>query len=135
MLALPVDVDQVLPNRLQIAQPYGTPVDPAHVVAAVPDLARQDQHVRVLVLQRIWLKQGVDACPLFRRQVKDALDRAQLCIRADDAGVSAPAQQKADRIDDDRFAGPGLSREYVKAWSEADVDPLDDGEIGDRKFS
>jgi hypothetical protein len=46
-------------------------------------------------------------------------------------GRSPASQQQIDGIENNRFAGPGLSTQYGQAAGEVDLQVIDDGKIAD----
>ena len=53
---------------------------------------------------------------------------------ADELGPGALAEDRAERVDDDRLARAGLTGERVEARPELEPQPVDDREVADGQF-
>ena len=65
------------------------------------------------------------------RPFEHRLDGGGLLAGPHELGAGAPADEQPDGADEDGFAGAGLTREDVEAGRELELEPVDDGEVGD----
>ena len=141
VLALAVDVDQPLAEPRQDGGGDGAPVDPRGAAAPGGDLAREDQRLVPLarfVVQAELGQQGahLGGAPRVAGRVEreDALDARARRAGADELGAGALAEDRAERVDDDRLARAGLAGERVEARPEVEPQPVDDREVADGQF-
>ncbi len=66
---------------------------------------------------------------MIRGQIEDGNNFALRCPLPDQFRAPAPAQNKTQRIQQDRFARAGFSREHVQAGLKRDVQPVDDQHV------
>ena len=64
-----------------------------------------------------------------------ALDLGALRAGAHDISRGAIAEQQVHRVDDDRLARAGFAGEHVEARRKGQIEPIDDGQVADTKFS
>ena len=67
----------------------------------------------------------------FAAGFEDRLNGGDLLARANEVAGRPAAQQKPDRLDEDRLAGPGFAREHVEAGLELDLGGVDYSEAFD----
>ena len=142
MLALAVDVDQPLAEPRQDGGGDGAPVDARGAAAPGGDLAREDQRLVAvaggLVVKAELGQQGahLGGAPRVAGRVEreDALDARARRAGADELGAGALAEDRAERVDDDRLARAGLAGERVEARPEVEPQPVDDREVADGQF-
>src|SRR6266508_84532 len=56
-------------------------------------------------------------------------------VRADVAGITLGPEEQADRLGENRLAGPGLAGDRVEPWSEGQLGLLDQDEVLDAEAS
>ena len=132
MLVLAVNVDQVLAETLEQRHRDRRVVHERAVPAGARELAA-NHDLAVVGAEARRLQDAGGAAAL--RQLEHSLDGRRLRLGPDDVGLSARTTQQQQRIDQDRFAGAGLSGEDVEAGREGDGDVLDDGEVPDPQLA
>ena len=68
-----------------------------------------------------------------RGQIEHRRHFALLRAAAHQIGPPAPAEHEAERVQQDRLAGPGLPGQHVQARPELDLQPVDDQDVADFK--
>src|SRR5690606_21260277 len=67
--------------------------------------------------------------------VEDALNTRLGGAAADIFGADPAAEDGADGVDDDRFAGPGFTRQHIQAWTKGQIQTFDNCEIDDAQLN
>jgi hypothetical protein len=121
VFALAVDIHQSLADLAQQAHGHHPSVNAGDGTATGPDLAGQDQYLVILPFQAVTLDQR------FERRLHGGLQQKQpFHLSAIDASAhlirtDAPAQQRADGVNDDRLAGACLASENVETRHKTEV--------------
>ena len=68
---------------------------------------------------------------LFPAALEDRFDGRGVFAGADEVAGRAPAEQQADRLDENGLAGAGFAGQDVQAGVELDLDRVDDREVPD----
>ena len=131
MLALAVDVNQELCDVLQHARRHGAPVDARCAASRPVNLPAQDQ--RALFRRQPVLAQAAGQLGRIG-QGEDALDACAVCAGAHEFGAILAAQQRVNGVDDDGLAGAGFARQHAEIGRQCQVQPVDDGKVGDCQF-
>ncbi len=71
--------------------------------------------------------------PLLAADLEDGLDCRCLFASPDEVARCPPAEEQADRFDEDRLAGPGFAAQHVQTRVELDLDRVDDRQTSDRE--
>ena len=117
LFALAVDAEQVRTDLAEQAQGRRLIVDEDPVAALAPDLTPHDQ----LVALGLEPGGGERRAPVAPGGPENAGDDQTVGAGADEIGGGASAGQQGQRVDDDRFARPGLAGEHVEARPELDL--------------
>ncbi len=126
VLVLAVDIDQVLSGFPRLCQGGGVAVDEAARASRAIDGPSQDDLARI--------SGQITLAEPLRQVFIDIESRRQLGAlraRAHAVALGAAAHQQLDRIDQDRLAGAGLSREHAESRVELERRVLDDDEVAD----
>ena len=127
VFVLAVDVDQFRAQGAQLRGRDRAPVDESAAGFVAPHLAPQDAFGVAV--------EGVVAQPLQRRvtvaERESALHFGALLTAANHAVVAAPAEQHADRLDNQRFAGAGLAGDGGERVAELQLQTLGDCQLAD----
>ncbi len=134
VLGLAVDVDQALADLFQGLDRDGPTVDPAHIAPFEADLAAQKQDARLVALQAVFSQQRADDRLDLGVEQEGTLDGRPIGAGTDNVGLTPPAQQQADGVDDDRLAGAGLAGQDVETGAEFEIELVDDGQIVNSQF-
>ena len=132
VLALAVDVDQVLADLLEDGRRHGPAVHPRHAAPAGPgDVAGQDQ-AAVLDLQAVLVERRFQLAEVLGgREIEHALDGRAAGAGPHEVRRDPAAEQRPHGVDDDRLAGAGLARHHVQTARPLDGQPVDDREVAD----
>ncbi len=68
---------------------------------------------------------------LLSRAFEDGFDRRGFLTRTDELGRRPTAEQKSDRLDEDRLSGTRLAGQHVETAVELDLRLVDDSQMGD----
>src|SRR5205814_936430 len=111
VLVLSVQLDEPAREVLQRAGRSKSAVDERAAPALRGDLASDDQ--------------------LFAAALEDGFYRRAVFAGANQVARRPAAQQQADGLDEDRFAGAGFAREDVQPRLELDLGGVNDGQVAD----
>ena len=92
VLALPVDIDELLGDVTQQGRGDDAPVDPRHRPPVATQFAAQPQCIRRVALQRLVLQQRCKVALLRGRQHKQALHTSEVGAGAHRRRIAAPAK-------------------------------------------
>src|SRR5207253_7192577 len=67
----------------------------------------------------------------FSAAVEDGFDGGDVLVGPDKVARRAPAQEQADRLNENRFAGSGFACQDIEAGVEFHLDRVDDREVAD----
>jgi len=126
---LPADIDELFAEVLQCLNRHRMSV----YVTARASLSGHDttQNAFIIVVQIVLLEPVPEF--LAVTDVESGRDFATIGARTDGATVSSFTQGKRQCIDKYRFAGAGLSCQYVKAGPELQLDFIDNRQIMNMK--
>ena len=134
MLALAVNVNQGLGDLFQHSQINRAAIHPTKTAAGAPNLATQDQDIRLVTIQPFSLQNGVDSRPQLPGQAKTPFDPGSTAARSNEGSVSPSTQQHRHRVDNDRFTGPRFARQHVETWVKSEAEFINDSKIRDVQF-
>ena len=125
-VVLTVNIDQIRREQPQRRSRHRLHVDAAGALSVRGDLALDVQRVPFLTGKIQLVQQLAER----RRQVGEyRADKALFRARAHQIAADAPAEYRADRVDDDTLAGAGLAGENGQSALQLDVRVLDHGNI------
>jgi len=129
MLVLPVDAQQL---RRQVAEQRQGGLRTVHERAR-PSAGRDDaaNDDFLAALRRRDAGRGERLAHRRRHAGEHRFDDRLLGARPHDVGVGAAAERDVERRQQDRLAGTRLAGEHVQPGLEVEVQPVDDGQIGD----
>ena len=125
-VVLAVNVDEIRRKQPQRCRGNRLHVDAAGAFAVRRDLALNMQRIRLLAREVELVEQRFER----RRQLGEhRADKALFRAGANEVAADAPAENRADRVDDDTFARAGLAGEHGQTALQLDVRTLDHGNI------
>ena len=130
MKSLRVHVDQALAELLHHRHRYGPPIDSAHAPPWI-DVARKDEQVVIGCTQ---LGQQLAKPFVACWYGEDRLDKRAVGAASNPGRVRPIAERRAQRIDHDGLASPGLAGEHAEIGRPIDVQGLDDCEVADSEL-
>jgi len=135
-LALHGEVKQQGAQLLDLGTAHHHPIEPVAageaVLAEAPLTA--EQQFLLLQVQLLLLQPALQG----RRQAETGLNHAALGAPAQQASARTalgPTQQGIEGIQQDRFTGTGLAGEHGEALAEAQLQPLDQGDVAEAQSS
>jgi len=133
MLRLPVNIHQKAAQAAQQAQVHGAPVHPRNAAAIGAQFAPQNNLVGVIE-QIFCFQQGGNIVPARFWQPEDRLYTGAFGAAANLRRISASANHRLNRIQNNGFARTGLTREGNQPGAKTELQMLDDGKILDSQF-
>ena len=127
-VVLAMEIHQLSSNLGEDAGRHRRSIDPGATAAIRRDLALQNQRI-FFDLDPPFVGERRDVLELA--DVEDAFHCRLVRARANEIGTRALAEEKSQRTDDDRLAGPGFSGKNVESRREWKRDLLDDRKIAD----
>ena len=129
MIALPVNIDEILRYFFQHSRRKGKTVHLDFPAAVRAEFSRDDQ----LVVFNIERTQD-----FFQRldigDFKNSLNGTRLFAVADQSLIRLRAENEIERIDDNRFSRAGLSRQHVQPFFKIHFRKIHQGDIADDEF-
>ena len=132
MFRLAVNIHQPLADLLQHSRRDGARVDARGRAAAAYDLAADDQRA-ILAHDAVLVQQGAQRIGHIVQR-EDCLDARGVGVGAHHLFAGPLAQRKRQRVEDNRFAGAGLTGEDVEARRELHAQAVDDRKVGNGEF-
>ena len=129
LIVLAVNVAEMRRELLQQRDRRRTIVDVNAALAVRLNLAVQQQFAVFAVETRL-----LQNLPAPRADFENARNARPLLARTNHVRGSAPAQQKAQRIHDNRFTAAGFAGEEIQARMESHAQPIHYGIIFNREF-
>jgi hypothetical protein len=128
---LAVDLDQRRTDRFQHLNADRLVVDEG-ARASIRNLNPAQDEVAL----RVDVRLGCDlARRVLERNVESGRNLALAFAVADEAAVAAPAESERKRVEQNRFAGPGLAGQNAEAVAEVEFEPVDQDDVADRKLN
>jgi len=129
---LAVDIDELVAHLAQLRQRCRGAIDEGLAAAAGVDSPAQ-QHGAAVVVFHV-ARQFALGQPRIQRWVgvEGGTDAGTCRAFADHACVGPFTQHQGERVDEDRLARAGFTREDGKAGGEVEVERVDDDEVADR---
>src|SRR4030067_570780 len=128
MLRLARDVDQQLAHFAQQGRADGPSVEARQAAAFAADFTPK-VYEGMLLEQPFALEDLSHVAAVRPLQPKGAFHDGRLGPGPHHGAVGPAPQQELDGVDDDRLAGAGLTGEDDEAGVEAQLEPLDNGEV------
>src|SRR5208337_4516231 len=129
IVVLPMDLDEQPAELTQQAGGHW-PIVEEGFGPAIGELDTS-QHQRLALVEAMLAKQASGW--MARRQVERCGNACRLSALAHKAAIAARSQRKAEAIEYNRLARPGLARENRQPLGEAQVELVDQNNIADRK--
>ncbi len=130
VLALSVNVHQVLADGRKNLQRHNAPVDPADVASLVVDLT-DDDYLAIVDGEASLFQDGRNVCGCRFAQRKEPLHLRLLGLRPDGLLLGALAKQQPYGIDDDGLTRSGLSRQHVQPGLQSELQVVNERKIRD----
>ena len=106
-------------------------VDERAAAAVGLDDAADDQGLAGIEGEAVFIEQG--GRRMIGRDLEGDADRRLPLAGADEAAVGASAEGEAERVEQDRFPGPGLAGQHAEARSEFELERVDQHDVADRE--
>ena len=131
IVMLAVDLDQ---QRAELAQQAGRDrliVDEGAAAAVGLGDAADDERLAGLAVEPVLGEQGQGG--MIGRQLEGDADHRLRLAGADQPAVGPHAEREAERVEQDRFARPGLAGQHAEARPELEVERVDQDDVADRE--